>query len=100
MRHDGNPMQSTHAAPRCTATSKRTGNPCRAPAVRGWRVCRMHGAGGGAKMGAANPNWKHGGRSGGDSAMRRMANDLHRAALATMNGFEKAWRFKQRRLGG
>jgi len=38
------PMQMAHAAPRCTATSKRTGKPCRAPAVRGWQVCRMHGA--------------------------------------------------------
>jgi len=34
--------------PRCTAKSKRTGKRCRTPAVRGWRVCRMHGARGGA----------------------------------------------------
>ena len=40
-----NPM---HAAPRCSARSKRTGLPCRAPAVRDWQVCRMHGARGGA----------------------------------------------------
>ena len=39
-----NPMQSAHAAPRCTATSKRSGVTCRAPAVKGKRVCRMHGA--------------------------------------------------------
>ena len=31
-------------APRCRATSKRSGKPCRAPAVRGKAVCRMHGA--------------------------------------------------------
>jgi FtsX-like permease family len=43
-RHFSDPMQMAHAAPRCTATSKRTGKPCRAPAVRGWHVCRMHGA--------------------------------------------------------
>jgi hypothetical protein len=46
-----NPMQSAHDAPRCKAKSKRTGKPCRAPAVRGCRVCRMHGAGGGAPEG-------------------------------------------------
>ena len=39
-----NPMQSAHASPRCSATSKRSGQPCQAPAVRGRHVCRMHGA--------------------------------------------------------
>jgi hypothetical protein len=33
------PMHKAHAAPRCKARSKRTGQPCRAPAVRGWKVC-------------------------------------------------------------
>ena len=37
-----NPMQSAHDAPRCKAKSKRTRKPCRAPAVRSYRVCRMH----------------------------------------------------------
>jgi hypothetical protein len=58
-----NLMQKAHAAPRCTAKSKRTGNRCRAPAVRGWSVCRMHGARGGAPTGRRNGNYKHGGRS-------------------------------------
>ena len=47
-------------APRCTAKSKRTGEPCKAPAMRGWNVCRFHGAGGGAPKGKANGAWKHG----------------------------------------
>lgn len=47
-------------APRCTAMSKRTRQPCRAPAVRGWNVCRFHGARGGAPKGKANGAWKHG----------------------------------------
>jgi hypothetical protein len=34
-----------------SARSKRSGQPCRAPAVRGWQVCRMHGARGGAPHG-------------------------------------------------
>jgi hypothetical protein len=47
-------------APRCTAKSKRTGEGCKAPAVRGWNVCRFHGARGGAPKGRANGAWKHG----------------------------------------
>src|SRR3990167_5815705 len=44
----GNPMHSVRKAPRCHAKAKSTGMPCNAPAVRGWSVCRMHGAKGGA----------------------------------------------------
>ena len=47
-------------ARRCSATSKRTGKPCQAPAVRGWAVCRFHGARGGAPKGAQNGSYKHG----------------------------------------
>jgi len=32
-------------AQRCTATAKSTGERCQNPAVKGWDVCRMHGAG-------------------------------------------------------
>ena len=63
MKSDANPMQRAHAAPRCTALSKRSGLLCKNPAVRGWRVCRMHGAGGGHGPGKANPAYKHGIRS-------------------------------------
>src|SRR6056297_2562697 len=55
-----NPMSKAHAAPRCTATSKRTGERCKGPAVRGWRVCRFHGAGGGHSPGKDHPSWRHG----------------------------------------
>lgn len=75
---DACPMQSAHAAPRCTAKAKRTGKPCRAPAVRGWAVCRMHGAGGGAKAGKAHPNWKHGARSIEATELRKLVNALSR----------------------
>jgi hypothetical protein len=60
---EGNPMylvQRMNAAPRCSAMSKRSGCKCRAPAVRGWRVCRFHGARGAAPIGKANGAWKHG----------------------------------------
>jgi len=58
-----NPMQSAHDAPRCKAKSKRTGLRCRSPAVNGYRVCRMHGAGGGAPEGKRNGSFRHGGRT-------------------------------------
>lgn len=51
------PFQSS---PRCHARSKRTGKPCQSPAVTGWKVCRHHGAGGGAPKGKANGNYRHG----------------------------------------
>ncbi len=41
-------------AAQCTALSKRSGVRCKNPAVRGYSVCRMHGAGGGAPIGNKN----------------------------------------------
>lgn len=55
-----NPMHKAHAAPRCAAKSKRTGKPCRGPAVSGKRVCRMHGARAGAPTGSAHGSYRHG----------------------------------------
>lgn len=46
-RDDQECAYAFQAAPRCSATSKRTKEPCCAPAVRGWSVCRFHGARGG-----------------------------------------------------
>jgi hypothetical protein len=51
----GNPQN----APRCQATSKRTGLQCRGPAMKGKKVCRMHGGKGGAPKGSSNAR-KHG----------------------------------------
>ena len=79
-KHDIDPMHRANGAPRCTAKSKRSGLPCRAPAVGGWRVFRMHGAGGGAQPGAANPNWRQGGRSAEAVALRKLVNKLGREA--------------------
>ena len=47
------PAQRLADAPRCTATAKSTRCRCNAPAVKGWTVCRMHGARGGAPSGPA-----------------------------------------------
>lgn len=64
-KSNDNPMKrlAMHLSPRCTAHSKRSGLPCKAPAVRGWNVCRVHGARGGAPRGELNGNYKHGGRT-------------------------------------
>jgi hypothetical protein len=67
-----NPMQAAHSSPRCTALSKRSGVLCKNPAVIGWSVCRMHGAGGGHKPGQTHPQWKHGGRSREAVELRRL----------------------------
>jgi hypothetical protein len=75
-----NPMHlAIHLAPRCSARSKRSGKPCRSPAVRGFTVCRMHGAGGGAPI--ANRNaLKHGQFTRASIAMRRQLGELVREA--------------------
>jgi len=39
---------------RCRAKSKRSALACQSPAVRGYPVCGMHGAGGGAPLGNKN----------------------------------------------
>lgn len=49
-------------APRCSAHCKHTKAPCRNPAVKGKRVCRMHGGakGSGAPRGQRNGAYRHG----------------------------------------
>src|SRR5262249_53774199 len=63
-----NLMQRTIQAPlslqmakRCGAKTRR-GTPCRSPAVRGRKRCRMHGGahGSGAPSGERNGNYRHG----------------------------------------
>ena len=83
MKNDANPMRKAHAAPRCTARSKRSGLTCRAPAVRGWSVCRMHGARGGHGPGKANPAYKHGIRSREWVEMRKEICELARIKAVT-----------------
>ena len=67
-------------APRCGART-RGGSPCRSPAVRGKRRCRMHGgaAGSGAPEGNRNA-LKHGARSSEAPAWRRRVRELLREA--------------------
>lgn len=71
-------------APRCCATSKRTGLRCRAPAVREWRVCRFHGAGGGAPEGRRNGAYRTGVSTNEMKAVRREIRELIRSARLGM----------------
>lgn len=87
MKSDINPMQQ---APRCSAHSKRTGLPCGSPAVEGWSVCRMHGAGGGAPRGKRNGNYRHGDRTMETIALKAEIRDLvkeSRKLMAQISGF-------------
>ncbi len=72
-------------APRCSATSKRTGKRCRAPAVRGWAVCRFHGARGGAPKGAQNGKYKHGLYTNEAIEERRALSALLRESRKSLN---------------
>ena len=74
-------------APRCHARSKRSGLQCRAPSVRGHDVCRMHGAGGGARKGNRNA-LKHGASSAETLALKRQTTALARLARETMGAIE------------
>lgn len=80
MKPDPNPMHKAHSAPRCHAKAKTTGNRCNSPAKRGWRVCRMHGAGGGAPTGPGNGSWVHGERSQAVERNRRYIMSLLKLA--------------------
>ena len=78
MENDVSPMDRVRAAPRCTATSKRTGQRCKGPAVWGWAVCRYHGARGGHAPGPVHPRWVHEMRSRASVGMRKAVTQLVR----------------------
>jgi len=78
MNADDNPIRAVNAAPRCRATSKRTGERCKGPAVTGWRVCRFHGAGGGHLADKNHLSWRHGMRAKEWIETRREINALVR----------------------
>jgi uncharacterized protein YjcR len=75
-------------AMRCKARSKRSGLACRAPAVRGHRVCRMHGARSGAPKGNANA-LKHGHFSSATILGRAATRQLIRRARELYEELEK-----------
>src|SRR5262249_40633900 len=80
---NGNPRGDPGKAPRCGAKNRR-GEPCRCPAMRGKRRCRLHG---GLSTGAKTKagihrirlaSWKHGRRSARLIAERRAKRQAER----------------------
>ena len=68
-------------APRCQAQRRRMpGVTCRSPAVKGKRVCRIHGGGkgSGGRKGKANGAYRHGGFTQEAIEERRWASDMLR----------------------
>ena len=78
-----NLVELMNQAPRCSATSKRSGKPCQAPALKGWSVCRCHGARGGAPTGKRNGRYRHGERTKATQALRGEIAALCRMARQT-----------------
>jgi hypothetical protein len=56
-----------------------------APAMNGWKVCRFHGAGGGAPKGKRNGNYRHGLQTRKAVKERRLLLDLHRLSRAMLS---------------
>jgi hypothetical protein len=73
-------------SPRCHATSKRSGLRCKAPAVRGHRVCRFHGARGGGPLGARNGAYRHGLYTGESLRFHAYTKVLMRQAKIAIKG--------------
>ena len=71
-----NPTQRLRDPPRCSATARSIGQYCQCPSKQGWNVCRLQGAGGGASLGKAHPNDKHGLRTKEMEEMRRLVSFL------------------------
>ena len=82
----GNPMTLAWAGfaacRRCGARTRTTGAPCRAPAMKGKKRCRLHGgASPGAPKGERNGAYRHGRRAQEAEAQRREGRTLLRALL-------------------
>ena len=75
-------------ARQCAATSKRTGNRCRAPAEVGKNVCRFHGARAGAPRGERNGQYKHGLCSKESIQARKQLRALLKQVTATVREVE------------
>ena len=72
--------------PRCGAYSRRTGKPCRQPAMANGR-CRMHGGKAGAPKGNSNA-LKHGHYTAQAISNRRFLNKLLRESKETIEALE------------
>ena len=79
-----NSMAAAHAAPRCGAKN-RQGRPCRCPALRGKRRCRLHGGlSTGPPTGPRHPGYRHGHCTKAAIEERRLLRQLLQATHATI----------------
>jgi hypothetical protein len=83
-----NRINLMNLAPRCRAHSKRTGQACKAPAVKGHSVCHKHGAGGGAPEGKRNGNYRHGANTRGLLEALAEVRLLAKEARTLIEGFK------------
>ena len=72
-----------HAAPRCGAKTRR-GTPCKAPAMRGRKRCRMHGGPSPGAPRGNRHNWRHGRYSREAIERRREVAELIREMRSLM----------------
>src|SRR2546430_2604515 len=79
------PVERLRRASRCSATSKRSRRPCQAPAEKGKKVCRFHGARAGAPSGLANGNYRHGHFAKEAIAARRVLTQLLQETRAVLS---------------
>jgi hypothetical protein len=59
--------------------------PCMAPAVKGWKVCRFHGARGGAPKGERNGRYRHGLYCQTTITEREMVRDFMNKCIAILS---------------
>ena len=82
-------LAAARIATRCTATAKRTGLNCKAPAVKGWAVCRCHGARGGAPKGERNGAFRHGNFTAASREQRQAIRRLLAEAISHLAAVNK-----------
>ena len=73
------------AAPRCRARCRRSKLPCRAPAMRGKPVCRLHGGKGGGPKGERNGAYRTGRYTAEAKVERKAARALIRELRRLIN---------------
>ncbi len=73
-------------APRCCAKAKHSGFQCKSPAVKGFNVCRMHGARGGNREGTENSNYRHGAYTRETKALLAEYRALMKVCQETIDG--------------
>ena len=83
-----NPIHARFLSLRCKARSKRSGEPCKAPAVNGWQVCRMHGARGDAPDGERNGSYRHGANTNAVKDQVRQTRQLLATARDMLSGLK------------